>query len=108
MIATKKALVGRAIVDVDFQPFPDRKGGTAHRPRLTLDDGRVLYFVTEETEVGDYGTSICITTKPGRAPRRKSTEVLIAMIPPKGSTEKPRTVVMGSREERHLLDAGWV
>jgi len=32
-------------------------------PRIVLDNGRGLYFVTEETEIGEYGTLICITKR---------------------------------------------
>lgn len=62
--ARKSHLVGRTITAVEFRPFnatPDGKGGTAHNPRITLDNGRELFFLTEETEVGEYGTMICIT-----------------------------------------------
>jgi hypothetical protein len=66
MKATKKHLVGRTIVDVDPGPFSNGKGGTAHDPTLTLDDGRKVFFVVEETEVGKYGISLCISTRPNR------------------------------------------
>lgn len=61
MKATRKHLVGRTIVAVDFGPFDDGRGGTVHAPRITLDNGRVVYFTTEETEVGEYGTLISVT-----------------------------------------------
>jgi hypothetical protein len=57
-VPPKNALVGKRIVAVDWGPFPDGKGGTAHRPVLTLDSGRVLRFVVEETTVGKYGVAI--------------------------------------------------
>jgi hypothetical protein len=56
-----KHLVGRKIVSVDMRPFDDGKGGVAHNPLLILDNGRRLFFVAEETEVGEYGVQICIT-----------------------------------------------
>lgn len=54
-IATARLLVGRKIVAVDLQPFDDDRGGIAHNPRITLDNGAVIFFVAEETDVGDYG-----------------------------------------------------
>ncbi len=65
MKATKCALIGRTIVDVDFRPFKS-ENGTAHAPRITLDNGRVLYFVTEETGGAEYGTFIGITKGCGK------------------------------------------
>lgn len=64
MKATRRALIGRKIVGVDFRPFDDGKGGTAHNPTLMLDNGRRVYFTTEETDMGEYGTLIGITPKP--------------------------------------------
>lgn len=54
-MATKKALVGRTIVDFDLGVFPDGRGGDAYCPRLTLDDGSVLTFTVRETESLEYG-----------------------------------------------------
>lgn len=51
-------VIGRTIVAVRMNPFDDGKGGTAHAPVLELDNGAQLHFVTEETEMGEYGTSI--------------------------------------------------
>ncbi len=63
MKATTKHLIGRTIIAVQMRPFRDGRGGTAHAPLVTLDDGRKVWFVTEETEIGEYGTLICITDK---------------------------------------------
>lgn len=64
MRATKRALIGHTIVGVDFGPFPDGRGGTAQQPHLTLDNGRQVWFTTEETDTGEYGTRIIITPFP--------------------------------------------
>lgn len=72
MKATKRDLAGRTIVDVNFRRFRTTPEGTTPRsmsrkdtwvsdPLLTLDNGRKVWFVTEETEVGEYGTTICIS-----------------------------------------------
>jgi hypothetical protein len=61
MNATKRALVGRKIIAVDFRPFDDGKGGKAHDPVITLDNGRRVFFITEESESGDYGTKMLIS-----------------------------------------------
>lgn len=66
MQANKKHLIGRTIVDVDFRPFPDGQGRTAHNPILTLDNGRKVWFVTEETDVGEYGVTVCISAAPAK------------------------------------------
>ncbi len=67
MKARKRDLIGRRIVAVDWRPFQAAPETfprlMAHFPRLMLDNGRELYFVTEETEVGEYGTRVCITEK---------------------------------------------
>jgi len=62
-MVSKRELIGRKIVDFDPRPFDadpriKRNKRTAHDPIITLDDGSRLYFVTEETEVGDYGVWI--------------------------------------------------
>lgn len=64
-MVSARQLVGRTIVAFDARPFDSGKKSVAHRPHITLDDGGVLYFVTEETEGGDYGTFI------GKTPRKK-------------------------------------
>lgn len=55
-----RSLVGRRIVAFDPGPFNDGRGGTAHNPSITLDNGVVLRFMTEETECGEYGTFIVV------------------------------------------------
>lgn len=51
-------IIGRTIVDVKTHPFDDCRGGTAHKPEITLDNGATIEFLTEETDTGDYGTDI--------------------------------------------------
>lgn len=54
-------LVGRRIIAVEFRQFADGRGGRTSKPMLTLDNGRRVFFLTEETDVGEYGTRICMT-----------------------------------------------
>lgn len=63
MKATTKHLLGRRIVAVNFRPFKARPGerSMAHDPIITLDNGRKLFFIVEETEVGEYGICLCVT-----------------------------------------------
>lgn len=68
MKATKRDLVGRKIVAINWQPFNPNLGDSnrpnrATDPILTLDNGRKLWFVVQETEVGEYGIEICITER---------------------------------------------
>lgn len=69
MKAQRKHLIGRTIVDVAFRPFQG-ENGMCHDPRIELDNGRAIFFVTEETGGPEYGTSVCITnaTKAKRKP----------------------------------------
>lgn len=64
MKAKPRDLIGRTIVEVAFRPFQSRPHtdprARAHSPLITLDNGNRLFFVTEETECGEYGTKICI------------------------------------------------
>src|SRR5262249_4740060 len=53
-----KDLVGKKIVRFLTNPFPDGRGGTAHNPRIVLNDGSVLSFTVEETDVERYGVFI--------------------------------------------------
>ena len=53
-----REIVGKTIVAIDHHLFADGKGGRAGCPEITLSDGSVLYFVVEETEIGDYGVWI--------------------------------------------------
>jgi hypothetical protein len=50
-----------------MRPFNDDRGGVAYDPVIILDNGTKLWFVTQETETGEYGHSIGI----GRPNRRK-------------------------------------
>jgi hypothetical protein len=54
-----RTLVGYKIVAVEPQPFPDGRGGTAHKPVLVLDDGRRVKFLVDETET-DYGVNVVV------------------------------------------------
>lgn len=74
MDARKRDLVGRKIVAVDFRRFAcDSRSCTCSgghgrsswhsNPVLTLDNGRRVWFVAEETEGSEYGTAVCITDK---------------------------------------------
>lgn len=67
MKATKRDLIGRRIVEVHFNRFasrPEVSGEVdACDPRIVLDNGRTLFFVTNETEIGEYGTTICINER---------------------------------------------
>ena len=72
MKATKRDLTGRKIVAVDFRHF--RGEDTTHEemgpirctnPVLTLDNGRRVWFLVQETEIGEYGVAIHISDKGG-------------------------------------------
>jgi hypothetical protein len=66
MKAAKRDLVGRKIVDVEFRRFHDPDHGWCTDPVLILDNGRRVYFVTQETVTGDYGVFLGITEKLNR------------------------------------------
>jgi hypothetical protein len=73
MKATSKALIGRNITG-----FAARRG----HPRVTLDDGRVMSFVVEETDAGDYAVSAELTERdanlrPGRGTARLMARVMV-------------------------------
>jgi len=65
MRARKHNLVGRRIVDVEWHRFarsPEispKLDGT--QPVLVLDNGTRVWFVVQESEVGEYGVALCIT-----------------------------------------------
>lgn len=52
---SRRWVIGRRIVDVQMRPFNDGKGGVAHDPVFVLDNGARVRFLTQETEVGEYG-----------------------------------------------------
>jgi hypothetical protein len=60
-MVSKRQLVGRRIINFDPGSFNDSRGGVAHDPVITLDDGSVLSFSVEETDTGDYGIHITKT-----------------------------------------------
>lgn len=74
MKARAQWLVGKTIESVDFNPFGsgkiDSRGNEiiAHDPVIRFTDGSVIWFVTQETEAGLYGTAIAY-----RGRRRKKT-----------------------------------
>lgn len=55
-----RLLKGRKIVDIEVNSFRDGRGpGTrSTSPRITLDDGSVIIFQGEETEVNCYGVAM--------------------------------------------------
>lgn len=59
-IGPKRAreLIGRTIVGVELREFDNGRRGKACNPMLRLDDGRVLFFIVQETEVGEYGIAL--------------------------------------------------
>ena len=66
MKARTKDLIGRTIVAVSWQPTRrdprlGKRSSMVTNPVLTLDDGRSIWFVTEETETGEYGHSISVS-----------------------------------------------
>jgi len=67
--STTKTLIGRKIVGVELNPFSDGRTprSIAHSPVLVLDDGRRLYFITTETEIGEYGINMFATKKPRKS-----------------------------------------
>lgn len=56
-----KWIIGKTIAKVDMRPFEAgeyARMSTAHDPIITFTDGSRIWFTTEETEVGAYGTAI--------------------------------------------------
>lgn len=66
----ERRLIGRTISRVEWRVFDTENAGaardscTSQQPILVLDDGTHVSFMTDETEVGEYGTSILVTRKP--------------------------------------------
>ena len=65
MRVRSRDLVGRKIVGVRWNKFrshPDTNpNATAGAPHIILDNGSVLRFVVQETEVGEYGVDLAMT-----------------------------------------------
>lgn len=63
-------LVGRKIVAVEFHPFKCRRhyNEWATQPVITLDNGRRLRFVVQETDYGEYGVALALSDKPAKSP----------------------------------------
>ena len=85
--ATKRDLVGRTIVDVEFHRWHTGRAGKPDSltwttsPVLILDNGHRVYFSTDETESGEYGTRICINRG-----RRVTREAQVGSPETKGDT----------------------
>lgn len=68
-------IVGKTVATVDMQPFEGYENPSAgitkqcHDPIITFTDGSHIQFITEETEVGCYGTDILYI--PRKFKRRK-------------------------------------
>jgi hypothetical protein len=63
--AQKRDLIGRTITAVNWgEHYDGQRNKWIHHPLLTLDDGRAIWFVVEESDTGTYGTEICISPKP--------------------------------------------
>jgi hypothetical protein len=61
MKVNKRDLIGRKIVNVEWNSFRAREGRErtmATDPMLVLDDGTRLRFLAEETDFGYYGVKI--------------------------------------------------
>lgn len=64
MTFNPKWLEGKTVDYVDLNRFPTgRARKIAHSPRIWFTDGSSIYFQTEETESGEYGTQIFYTRK---------------------------------------------
>jgi hypothetical protein len=61
-------ILGKRIVEVNMNPFPDGMGGTTHNPVFTLEDGSQVRFAVQETEVGEYGIELVYRKKPRKKP----------------------------------------
>lgn len=59
-MVSERQLVGRRIIKFSPCPFSDGRGGTAHDPVITLDDGSRLTFIVEETDTGEYGVFVSL------------------------------------------------
>ena len=71
LAAKRRDLVGRTITAVEGEAhWDDTRKRWIHQPTLTLDDGRAVWFVTEESDIGEYGTEICISPKPKPPPHK--------------------------------------
>jgi hypothetical protein len=60
-----KWIVGKTVSAVELNRFGDGKGTVAHNPHIWFTDGSSIAFNTEETEIGEYGTTI-VYRKPKR------------------------------------------
>ena len=61
-----RRLRGRRIIKAKARSFRTgrKEDPWATDPHLILDDGSVIWFVVDETEVGCYGVSVCIDDEP--------------------------------------------
>lgn len=54
-------IIGKTVARVEMRPFDagnQGRGETAHDPHIYFTDGSQIWFLTEETETGEYGTEI--------------------------------------------------
>lgn len=58
---------GKTVANVEMRAFDDGRGGRAHAPVVFFTDGSMIWFTTEETDVGSYGTSISYRPKRRRS-----------------------------------------
>ncbi len=57
-------IVGKTITDVAMNHFDNGRKTRATSPRIIFEDGSSISFVTQETEIGEYGTQIVYTPAP--------------------------------------------
>lgn len=54
-------LAGKRIKRALLNPFPDGRGGKAYSPSLLMEDGTIVRFSVQETDVGEYGVDPTVT-----------------------------------------------
>ena len=67
----QKLLVGKTIARIELNPFErgDPEGTICTQPVITFTDGSRITLMTEETEVGEYGTALLyVSGRRKRAP----------------------------------------
>jgi hypothetical protein len=66
---TARALRGKRVKSVRLHPFAPSNGGPAATdPVIVFTDGSSLAFGVDETEMGEYGVSLCY--RPARKPAK--------------------------------------
>lgn len=56
-------LLGKTIKKVELRSKPDGRGGRYQNPVITFTDGTRLAFSVTETEVAEYGVTLCVFHK---------------------------------------------